>query len=214
MADERRREAERRAATGSVEDEARLLVERVRAGELTNEQLALAAYCGHEPARLASSSTAPSSTSRAWIEGLALFGPDVVATAACALLARGLEALDPELPGLGPARAQLARGRAAPVSLFASVYLQAVARFPALGHRDFLDELFSDAPLDPRPTAWALALRLALEATGEAAAPRDGPVTRSLVLASEAATTNAGVPVDEVLTLLRGALLARALASP
>ncbi len=52
MSDEKLRELERRfKETGSVEDEAAWLVERVRVGDLTQERLELAAYLGHEPAR-------------------------------------------------------------------------------------------------------------------------------------------------------------------
>ena len=47
MSDNKLRELERRwKETGSVEDEAAYLLERVRAGELTQERLELAAYCG------------------------------------------------------------------------------------------------------------------------------------------------------------------------
>ncbi len=60
MSDERLREFERRwKETGSVEDEAAYLLERVRAGELTQERLEMAAYCGHEAARFASGTTEP-----------------------------------------------------------------------------------------------------------------------------------------------------------
>lgn len=51
MSDERLREAERRwRETGAVEDEARYLLERVRAGDLAPERLELAARCGHRSA--------------------------------------------------------------------------------------------------------------------------------------------------------------------
>ncbi len=53
MSDEKLRELERRfKETGSVEDEAAWLKERVRVGDLTQERLELAAYCGHEGAKL------------------------------------------------------------------------------------------------------------------------------------------------------------------
>lgn len=52
MTDSQLRELERRwRETGAVEDEARYLLERVRAGDLEQEKLELAAYCGHEGAR-------------------------------------------------------------------------------------------------------------------------------------------------------------------
>ena len=54
MSDTRLRDAERRAlASGSVQDQAALLVARLRAGTLTRERLELAAYCSHPAARLA-----------------------------------------------------------------------------------------------------------------------------------------------------------------
>lgn len=54
MTDSRLRELERRSKeTGSVEDGAAYLLERVRTGALTAEQLSVAAYCGDPSARLA-----------------------------------------------------------------------------------------------------------------------------------------------------------------
>ncbi|MDC3379526.1 hypothetical protein OAX78_04520 [Planctomycetota bacterium] len=54
MSDERLRELERRwKETQAVEDEAAYLLERVRAGDLEQEKLELAAYCGHEGAQAA-----------------------------------------------------------------------------------------------------------------------------------------------------------------
>ena len=51
VSDQRLRELERKwRETGSVEDEAAYLRERVRVGDLTQERLELAAYCGHEGA--------------------------------------------------------------------------------------------------------------------------------------------------------------------
>jgi hypothetical protein len=51
MTDERLRELERRwKESGSVEDEAAYLLERVRVGDLDQERLQLAAYCGHSAA--------------------------------------------------------------------------------------------------------------------------------------------------------------------
>ena len=46
-------------ASGSVEDEAAYLRERVRVGDLTQERLELAAYCGHEGASAAAGSPTP-----------------------------------------------------------------------------------------------------------------------------------------------------------
>lgn len=54
MSDQKLRDLERRwKETGTVEDEAAYLLERVRAGDLSQERLELAAYCGHEGARTA-----------------------------------------------------------------------------------------------------------------------------------------------------------------
>lgn len=51
MSDSQLRELERRwRETGSVEDEARYLLERVRVGDLEQEKLELAAYCGYRGA--------------------------------------------------------------------------------------------------------------------------------------------------------------------
>ena len=58
MSDQKLRELERRwKETGSPDDEAAYLLERVRVGNLTQERLELAAYCGHEGARRATQST-------------------------------------------------------------------------------------------------------------------------------------------------------------
>jgi len=54
MSDANLRELERRwRETGSVEDEAAWLLQRLRVGELDEERLRLAAYCSHEPSRIA-----------------------------------------------------------------------------------------------------------------------------------------------------------------
>lgn len=53
MADERKRQSERRfLLSGSQVDEQHWLVDRLRAGDLTKDRLAFAAYLGHEPARV------------------------------------------------------------------------------------------------------------------------------------------------------------------
>ncbi len=60
MSDARLRELERRwKETGSPDDEAAYLLERVRVGDLTRERLELAAYCGHEGARKATGAPDP-----------------------------------------------------------------------------------------------------------------------------------------------------------
>jgi hypothetical protein len=53
VSDLRLREAQRRASTGGVADEAALIVERLRVGTLTRERLELAAFCGHAAAQAA-----------------------------------------------------------------------------------------------------------------------------------------------------------------
>jgi hypothetical protein len=54
MSDQRLRDLERRwRETGTVEDEAAYLLERVRAGDLSRERLEIAAYLGHEGAAMA-----------------------------------------------------------------------------------------------------------------------------------------------------------------
>ena len=53
MADERQRELQRQAASGDVEAGAKLLLERVRSGEPTEERLRLAAYLSLEAAVVA-----------------------------------------------------------------------------------------------------------------------------------------------------------------
>lgn len=63
MPDERTRNLERAAAQGDVDAEAKLLLERVRAGDLFEERLKLAAYLGHEAAVVALDSPGPPSAS-------------------------------------------------------------------------------------------------------------------------------------------------------
>jgi hypothetical protein len=53
MTDQRLRDLEREAARGDLQAQARLLLERVRVGDLTEEKLRLAAYLGDEAAKLA-----------------------------------------------------------------------------------------------------------------------------------------------------------------
>ena len=74
MSDDKLRELERRwKETGSVEDEAAYLLERVRAGELTRERLELVAYCGHRGAAVAIGTVGLGGNSgdlEAWAKGL------------------------------------------------------------------------------------------------------------------------------------------------
>jgi len=80
VTDSKLRELERRwKETGSVEDEARYLLERVRVGDLEREKLALAAYCGHEGARIALGDDAPNRPSdlEEWARGLGTWGKEI-----------------------------------------------------------------------------------------------------------------------------------------
>lgn len=92
MSDERLRNLERRwKETGSVEDEAAFLLERVRAGDLTQERLELAAYCGLEGARAAVpgySDPWPPVDGQiwAWTEGVGAWGDVTLARAGVAAL--------------------------------------------------------------------------------------------------------------------------------
>lgn len=76
MTDARLRDLERRSReTGSVEDEAAYLLERVRAGTLTRERLELAAYCGHDGARRALGDTKATRIGvKRWAVGLRRWG--------------------------------------------------------------------------------------------------------------------------------------------
>jgi hypothetical protein len=99
MADDRLREAERTfQETASIEDEARLLTERVRAGLVAPERLALLAELHYEPAVLATGAPrAPRPHSvRRLFESLDRFGPEVVVRAALVIGRResGLTAAD------------------------------------------------------------------------------------------------------------------------
>lgn len=100
MSDERLRELQRRwRETGSVEVEALYLQERVRSGGLRKDRLLLAAYSGHEGARLAADGEAPPTIHSIRDFGrLFDWGMDVAvraATAACELIRfSGVPAVD------------------------------------------------------------------------------------------------------------------------
>ena len=97
MTDTKLRELERRwKESNAAEDEAAYLLERVRVGDLEKEKLELAAYCGHEGARLALGDEAlptaltceedPSSDSiRSWAAGLRRWDGECSARAALAV---------------------------------------------------------------------------------------------------------------------------------
>ncbi|MBL4846153.1 MAG: hypothetical protein JKY65_11550 [Planctomycetes bacterium] len=89
MSDQHLRELEATwRASGSVEDEAAYLLERVRAGELTQERLELAAYCGHKGARVEELKSAPQEHgSRRWYLFLSWRGQEACVRASLAALA-------------------------------------------------------------------------------------------------------------------------------
>ena len=86
MSDQKLRELECRwRETGSVEDEAAYLRQRVRVGDLTQERLELAAYCGHEGASAATNLGPPRLGLEGWACGLSAFGQAVSVRALVAL---------------------------------------------------------------------------------------------------------------------------------
>lgn len=106
--DRQLRELERRAG-GSDEDQARLLLARVRVGRLDERRLRLAAYVGDAAARLALRWSAPDlAPLRTWLADLRPWGPEVAARAALAAVRhatawRGAPGLDVDPPVLEPA---------------------------------------------------------------------------------------------------------------
>lgn len=101
MGDRGRRQHERAAAT-DVDAAARLLVERVRAGELPQRRLQLAALLGDAVARRAvgQEAAAPVQALDAWLHDLAEWGHEAVARAAIA-------AARVAIAGLGPVDGEL-----------------------------------------------------------------------------------------------------------
>lgn len=88
MSDERLRQLERRwRETSAVEDEAAYLLERVRAGTLTQEQLELAAYCGHRAARSLCQSVESPAELIDWTRGLSRWAAEAPKRAAVGLAA-------------------------------------------------------------------------------------------------------------------------------
>jgi len=89
VTDSKLRELERRwKETGSVEDEARYLLERVRVGDLEREKLELAAYCGHEGAQAAlgcNGHVVPSNP-HDWVHGLGAWGSEASTRAAVSMV--------------------------------------------------------------------------------------------------------------------------------
>ena len=105
MTDSKLRELERQAAQGGVEAQAKLLLERVRVGDLDKAKLELAAYLGNEASRVALGKDAPEVPEgfREWVLGLQRWGREALARGAVALAAYtcpqnedGTEILDPD----------------------------------------------------------------------------------------------------------------------
>jgi hypothetical protein len=91
--DERQRALERSWRTsGSVDDEARWLVARVRAAELALDRLELAGCCDHPAARVALSALGVELSPTSWITDLRRWGLDVCLRSAAAAARRGLTA--------------------------------------------------------------------------------------------------------------------------
>ncbi|MGE0708658.1 MAG: hypothetical protein AB7N76_12430 [Planctomycetota bacterium] len=90
--DRRGRELERAGAEGDRDAQAALLLERLRRGELPLERLRLAAFLGHEPARVALGEDAPSPPGELaeWGAALGAWGPEVAGRALYALALRDL----------------------------------------------------------------------------------------------------------------------------
>lgn len=104
MTDDRLRELERRwKETGSVEDEAAWLSERVRAGYVTHDQVLVAAYLGLPPARLALGADAPTipSANRDWVSGLRHFAKIVSVVGAVTVARNQLHIWTEWAPGDG-----------------------------------------------------------------------------------------------------------------
>jgi hypothetical protein len=98
VTDQRLRDLERDAAHGDLQARARLLLERVRVGDLTEERLRLAAYLGDEAARIAiggAGSDVPDNLLD-WLAGLRRWGRRPMAYAAFELLRAVLPILEAE----------------------------------------------------------------------------------------------------------------------
>jgi hypothetical protein len=102
VGDEHLRALERSASQGGSEAEARLLRERQRAGSLSAERLALAAYLGHEGALLALGETLDPEDPdlREWLWGFMRWGRQGVTRALVAACSYGLQCA-PDHPRLG-----------------------------------------------------------------------------------------------------------------
>lgn len=100
MSDQRLRALERKyRESGTVEDEAAYLRERVRVGDLTLERLELAAYCGHEGARRAAQSREqPATRARDILSAMEIHGREAVVCLAAAAARVALEEFESRYP--------------------------------------------------------------------------------------------------------------------
>ncbi len=104
MSDTKLRDLERRwEETGSPDDEAAYLLERVRVGDLSRERLELAAYCGHEGARKVGASKEtirellddPKTAPVRLVAALSSLGPDYLVLGLLAAVSPASSALSP-----------------------------------------------------------------------------------------------------------------------
>lgn len=203
MSDERLREAERKwKESGSVADEARYLLERVRVGDLTRERLELAAYCGHEGAAVATGAPPPPSACSTWANGLAAFGRAVLVRAAAEAAAHALVVWSAKFPydprpsdAVEVARASLTEKVAGAFDAFDDC-LDAGAEARALG--------FTQAEAAAEAAGWAAlaaheethpgrvveVVGLTLEATQVALGAGEWPVRRQVVEVAQWALGN------------------------
>ena len=113
MSDSKLRELERRwRETGSVDDEAAYLRERVRVGDLTQERLELAAYCGHEGARRAAPAFVTFEADRGALAASLRWGKDAAIKLAVTAVQVALEHYGRRQLEPNPARDYLAARRA------------------------------------------------------------------------------------------------------
>ncbi len=144
MSDARLRELERRwKETGSPDDEAAYLLERVRVGDLTRERLELAAYCGHEAAIGSDAQELPPTTSLDWINGLSDHGHQASCMAALIVVRLATQTYSP-----------------APETLLKAVNaLESWVKNPTEPYRPVLDgedvvrATFLDPAIEPRESA-------------------------------------------------------------
>lgn len=156
MTDGAARGLERRAArSGSIEDQARALVQGVRSGALARDRLELAAALGDPPAALALGVTPPADL-KSWGYGLERFGPEVTLRAGLADVERCLrrlrraldeEAWPPSLRELIAVHERVADLRAGAIATWTLL--------PGPRARDLVEETLRAEPeLPPVDVAW------------------------------------------------------------